>query len=69
MGTPEMLLMLSPVIYIVSIAVLIFITRLVFSIPQFLRYQKAQTQLLSEIAIEKGVAVSRINEILNGIKK
>lgn len=69
MGTPEFVLMLLPVIYIVGLVVLIFITRLIFSIPAFLRYQKAQTQLLSEIAMEKGVATSRVNEILSGIKK
>ena len=69
MGTPEFVLMLLPVIYIVGLVVLIFITRLIFSIPAFLHYQKAQTQLLSEIAMEKGVATSKVNEILSGIKK
>ena len=69
MGAPEFVLMLLPVIYIVGLVALIFITRLTFSIPAFLRYQKAQTQLLSEIAMDKGVATRRVKVIVSGIKK
>ncbi|WP_183561756.1 hypothetical protein [Mucilaginibacter sp. SP1R1] len=69
MATPELLLLLIPVIYLIGAVVLIFVTRLIFSIPTFLRYQKAQTKLLSEIALKNGVEVDRITEILNGINK
>jgi cell division protein YceG involved in septum cleavage len=68
MGTPEFILFVYPVIFIVSVIILILTARIVFSIPTFLKYQKAQTKLLTEIAIEKGVAPKRINEILNEIK-
>ena len=67
MGTPEFILFVYPVIFIVSVVILILTARIVFSIPAFLKYQKAQTKLLAEIAIEKGVAPKRINEILNEI--
>ena len=68
MGTPEFILFVYPVIFIVSVIILILTARIVFSIPTFLKYQKAQTKLLAEIAIEKGVAPKRISEILNEIK-
>jgi hypothetical protein len=67
MGTPEFILFVYPVIFIVSVIILILTARLVFSIPTFLKYQKAQTKLLAEIAVEKGVAPKRINEILSEI--
>ena len=67
MATPEFILSVYPVIFIVSFIVLILTARIVFSIPAFLKYQKAQTKLLVEIAIEKGVAPQRINEILSEV--
>ena len=65
MGTPEFILFVYPVIFIVSVVILT--ACLVFSIPVFLKYPKAQIKLLAEIAIEKGVASKKINEILNEI--
>ncbi|MDN3550768.1 hypothetical protein [Mucilaginibacter aquaedulcis] len=67
MGTPEFILFIYPVIFIVSVIILILTARLVFSIPTFIKYQKAQTKLLAEMAIEKGVAPNRVNEILQEI--
>jgi hypothetical protein len=68
MGAAELFLAIIPVVYLIGICILIFITRYIFSIPTFLKHQKAQTELLSEIAIEKGVAPKRINEIMSGLK-
>lgn len=67
MGTPEFIMFIYPVIFIVSVIILILTARLVFSIPTFIKYQKAQTKLLAEMAIEKGVAPKRVNEILQEI--
>ena len=43
--------------------VAIFITRAIFSIPKFLKLQKAQLQMLTEIAIRQGVKPEVIRTI------
>lgn len=41
--------------YALSILIAIFVTRAIFSIPTFLKIQKAKLQVLTEIAIQQGV--------------
>ena len=41
--------------YAVAFLIAVFITRAIFSIPTFLKLQKAQLQVLTEIAIKQGV--------------
>lgn len=40
-----------------------FITRAIFSIPKFLRLQKAQLQVLTEIALKQGVKTEVLRSI------
>ncbi len=54
--------------FIVLSVIVIFITRAIFSIPQFLKMQKAQVKLLSEIAIKNGVEPDKISGIINEMK-
>ena len=44
--------------------ILVFITRLIFAIPTFLRYQKAQIRLLEEMAKKQGVEESAVKSII-----
>jgi len=57
-------------LFILIIAFLIgaLLTRLVFSIPKFLKYQKANTLLLIKIARQKGVAENELDLILEIIE-
>ena len=41
--------------YIMEFISAIFFTRAIFSIPKFLKIQKAKLQVLTEIAIQQGV--------------
>jgi hypothetical protein len=66
--TPQDALVLSVIAYPILIILGVFITRLIFSIPAFLRLQKAQVKLLSEIAVKSGVEPDKISGILNESK-
>jgi len=45
--------------------IFLYIFRSIFNIPSFLRYQKAQTKLLEEIAKKHGVEDSRLKSIVS----
>ncbi|MBB5397180.1 hypothetical protein [Mucilaginibacter sp. AK015] len=45
--------------------VLVAITRLIFAIPRFLRYQRAQLKLLEQIAKSQGVEEKKVNDIMS----
>lgn len=49
--------------YALSILIAIFLTRAIFSIPTFLKLQKAQLQVLTEIAIQQGVQAEVLRTI------
>lgn len=49
--------------YIMAFFIAVFITRAIFSIPKFLKMQKAQTQLLIELAKKTGCDRERIDSI------
>lgn len=49
---------------IVSLLIILFVARLVFSIRQFLDYQKAQTRMIAKIAKQVGVDSDSIDDIL-----
>jgi hypothetical protein len=51
-------------LYAVAFIVSIFITRAIFSIPKFLRYQRAQIKLMALVAHQNGIAEERIQKIL-----
>ncbi|MEO8886668.1 MAG: hypothetical protein ABI367_11435 [Mucilaginibacter sp.] len=52
-------------VLIAVILVLIFITRLIFAIPTFLRYQRGQIRLLEEIAKKQGVEEKTVKNIIS----
>ena len=52
---------------IIGVIIFIVITRAIFSIPIFLRQQKAIIKLLSEIAIKNGVDADTIDGIQNEV--
>jgi len=41
--------------YGIAFLIAVFVTRAIFSIPKFLKIQKAQLQVLAEIALQQGV--------------
>lgn len=45
--------------------VLVSITRLIFAIPRFLRYQRAQLKLLEQIAKSQGVEETKVERIMS----
>ncbi len=49
--------------YIIGTVLAIYITRLIFSIPKFLKYQRMQVLLLAELAKIQGVDTDRIEKI------
>jgi uncharacterized protein YybS (DUF2232 family) len=51
--------------YFIGFLISVLITRLVFSIPTFLRYQKAKINILAEMAIKNGVEPDKISGIMN----
>lgn len=51
------------IVYLIPIAIVIAITRIVFGIPTILRHQKAQTKLLAKIAEKQGVNIDEIQSI------
>ncbi|MFI5138533.1 MAG: hypothetical protein ACHQIM_11970 [Sphingobacteriales bacterium] len=51
--------------YGIGIVIVIFVTRLIFSIPTFLKYQRMQVLLLAELAKIQGVDTERIEKIKN----
>ena len=51
------------ILSIISFIIGIFITRAIFSIPAFLKIQKAKLQILTEIALKQGVKA----DVLKGI--
>jgi len=61
------------VLYILSSLFIFFIgvliTRYIFSINEFLKYQKAQTKLLKQIAIKNGVSDEDISKCLEELNK
>lgn len=59
----------NPIMLIIAIAVAflicILITRAIFSIPRFLKYQKIQTAIMLEMAERNGMPSERSEELLN----
>ncbi len=51
------------VAYAISFLIAVFVTRAIFSIPKFLKLQKAQLQVLTEIAIQQGVKAEVLRTI------
>jgi len=51
------------VAYVLCFLVAIFITRAIFSVPKFLKLQKAQLQVLTEIAVQQGVKAEVLRKI------
>ncbi|MDP9078645.1 MAG: hypothetical protein M3O71_14535 [Bacteroidota bacterium] len=55
--------------YIIAFLIGVFTTRAIFSIPTFLRIQRAKLQVLTEIALQQGVKADIIRSIFlqNGV--
>jgi len=56
------------ILYLVVLLVSVLITRAIFSIPTFLKYQKAQIFLLAKIARQQNVPEIEIKEIMNKLE-
>jgi hypothetical protein len=63
----------TTLIYLIAAFILLlialFIARAVFSIPAFIRYQKAIIKLLALQAKNSGVPVEEINKVINAAKE
>jgi hypothetical protein len=56
------------IVSIISLLITAFITRMIFSIPLFLRKQDAIIKLLAEIALKNGTDATRVADIVKGPK-